>query len=178
MPRRRFELSHPVDATDHVLGAEDAAITVVEYGDFECPYCGQAAPGIQLMLKRYAGRVRFAYRHFLPEDLHPHALIAAEAAECAASQGAFWPMHHLLYRRQDRLSRPDLNAHARELRLDGALFKASMDARTHELRIREQARTGVQSGVRATPGIFVNAVLIDVAFDLQTLYDAIESAER
>ena len=178
MPRRRFKLAHPVDATDHVLGAQDAPVTVVEYGDFECPYCGQAAPGIQLMLKRYAGRVRFAYRHFLPENLHLHALLAAEAAESAARQGAFWPMHHLLYRRQDRLSRPDLNAYARELQLDAAAFKASMDGHAHEARIRVQAKTGLQSGVRSTPGLFVNAVLIDVAFDLQRLYDAIDAAQR
>lgn len=164
-----------MDATDHVIGPEDARVTVVEYGDFECPYCGQAAPGIPLMLQRYGGRVRFAYRHFLQEDRHPHALLAAEAAESAARQEQFWPMHDLLFRRQSRLDRSDLNGYARELGLDTAAFKADLDSHTHVPRIRAQAKTGAQSGVRATPGIFVNGRMLDVAFDLQTLYDAIDS---
>lgn len=172
---RTFKLSAPVDATDHVIGPEGALVTVVEYGDFQCPFCGQAAPGIPLMLQRYGGRVRFVYRHFLQEKLHPHALLAAEAAESAAGQGQFWPMHDLLFRRQSRLERSDLNGYARELRLDAAAFKADLDSHTHVRRIRAQAKTGLRSGVRATPGIFVNGRMLDVAFDLQTLYDAIDS---
>lgn len=174
MSRRKPALSSPVDATDHVIGAEDAPVTVVEYGDFECPFCGQAAPGIQLMLRRHGSRVRFAYRHFLQEDVHPHAVLAAEAAESAASQGQFWPMHDLLFRRQAKLGRTDLNGYARELGLDVDLFRAEMDAHKHVPRIRQQSKTGARSGVRATPGIFVNGRILDVAFDLQALYDAIE----
>ena len=176
MSRRKFTLSAPVDAADHVIGPAEAPVTVVEYGDFECPFCAQAAPGIQLMLRRYGSRVRFAFRHFLQEDVHPHALLAAEAAESAASQGQFWPMHDLLFRRQSRLARTDLNGYARELGLDAERFKAEMDGHKHLPRIRQQAKTGARSGVHATPGIFVNGRMLDVAFDLQALYDAIESS--
>lgn len=172
---RAHQLESPIHAGDHVLGPESARVTVVEYGDFECPYCAQAAPGIQLMLVRYAGEVRFAFRHF-PQDVHAHAIIAAEASECAAAQGQFWPMHDLLFRRQSRLTRTDLNRYAREVGLDTARFKAEMDSHAHAARIEADRIGGKHSGVRGTPGIFVNGEMLDVAFDLQTLYDAIDSA--
>lgn len=171
----RHLLQVPVSPADHTLGPESARVTVVEYGDYECPFCAQAAPGIQLMLVRYAGNVRFVFRHF-PQDVHPHAIAAAEAAECAAAEGPFWPMHDLLFRRQSRLSRTDLNRYAREVGLDIARFKAEMDGHAHLDRIQADLAGGRHSGVRNTPGIFVDGRMLDVAFDLQTLYDVVESA--
>src|SRR5215813_4391160 len=92
-----FELAVPVSAIDHVSGAQHAAVTIVEYGDFECPNCRQAQPAVKLLLERFDQRVRFVFRNFPLEDVHPHALAAALAAECASGQGQFWPMHDLLF---------------------------------------------------------------------------------
>lgn len=175
MAHRKPSLAHPIDASDHALGSEGAPVSVVEYADFECPYCAEAAPGIRLMLARYGDRVRYAFRHFPLEDVHPHALAAAEASECAAVQGQFWPMHDLLYRRQGKLTRTDLNGHAREVGLDVKRFDREMDGHLHVAKIHEQYRVGRQSRVRSTPGIFVNGLILDVAFDLQVLYDAIDA---
>ena len=110
-------LVDPSLGTEHVRGAEDAPLTLVEYGDFECPNCKQAAPVCDLMLKRFAGRVRLVYRHFPLEEVHPHALLAAEAAESAAAQGKFWEMHDALFENQHRLSIPVIFLIAEELGL-------------------------------------------------------------
>src|SRR5437867_2381559 len=115
---RKFELAVPVSAVDHALGASHAPVTVVEYGDFECPNCKQAVPAVKLMLERFAGRVRFVYRHFPLEEVHPHALHAAEAAECAGAQHKFWEMHDLLYESQAQLRLPQLRSYAEKLELD------------------------------------------------------------
>lgn len=167
-------LKTPVGPDDHVIGAAEAAVTVVEYGDFECPYCAEASSGIHLMLLRYPGSVRFAFRHFPQEDVHPHAVIAAEAAEAAAIQGKFWPMHDRLFRKQRNLSRSDLNAVAREVKLDMAAFALAMDGHVSLSRIRAVAADGRKSGVRSTPSLFINGRPFDVAFDLQGLYDEID----
>ena len=176
MAHRKPSLTHPIDETDHVLGSPGAPVAVVEYADFECPYCAEASLGIRLMLARYAGQIRFAFRHFPLEDVHPSALIASEAAECASAQGQFWPMHDLLYRRQANLSRLDLNRYAREVGLEMKRFEVEMDTHHYVERIHAQHRGGRQSRVRSTPGIFVNGHILNVAFDLQALYDAIDTA--
>src|SRR5690349_4269798 len=103
MSARKFELAVPVDAADHNLGPSHAAVTIVEYGDFECPNCKQAAPAVKLVLARFAGRVRFVWRQFPLEEVHPHALHAALASEAAAGQHKFWPMHDLLFENQQHL---------------------------------------------------------------------------
>ena len=107
-----FKLTVPVSAVDHVLGPEHAHVTVVEYADFECPNCKQAAPAVKLLLERFAERVRFAFRHNPLEEVHPHALMAAQAAECAGGQGQFWPMHDLLFENQLHLKGPNLRGYA------------------------------------------------------------------
>ena len=174
MSHRSRELATPVHEADHVLGPVDARVTVVEYGDFECPYCAEAAPGIHLMLKRYARNVRFAFRHF-PQDIHANAVVAAEAAESAAVDGRFWEMHDLLFRRQLHLDRVDLNRYAREMGLEPGRFARDLASHAFLPRIRDDIQTGRHSGVRSTPGIFVNGRMLDVAFDLQRLYDAIDA---
>jgi protein-disulfide isomerase len=175
-PHPRSELAVPVSAADHVLGAAHAPVTVVEYGDFECPNCKQAAPGVKLLLARYAGRIRFAYRHFPLEEVHPHALLAAEAAECAASQGKFWEMHDLLFDNQAHLKPKQLHGYAERLELDMARYAAEMDEHVYVQRIREHIESGQRSHVRGTPGFFVNEVIQDASFGLQGLFDAVEAA--
>jgi protein-disulfide isomerase len=175
---RSFELATPVSAADHVIGPEQAPVVIVEYGDFECPNCKQAAPAVKLLLARFAGQVQFAYRHFPLEAVHPHALQAAEAAEGAAAQGRFWEMHDLLFDNQLRLDLADLGRYAAELRLDTTRYGAEMQQHAWLNRVREQIDGGERSGVRSTPGFFINGRIRDVSFGLQSLFDATDAVLR
>ena len=173
-----FELSLPVGGADHILGPSHAAVTVVEYGDFECPNCKQAAPAVKLLLQRFNGRVRFVYRHFPLEGVHPHALNAALAAEAAAGQGKFWEMHDLLFENQSHLKLPQLRSYAQQLELDMARYDAEMGGDLYLQRVREHIESGERSGVRGTPGFFVNGAIQDVSFGMQRLFDGVEAALR
>jgi protein-disulfide isomerase len=153
-----------------------APVTVVEYGDFECPNCKQAAPAVKLLLARFAGRVRFVYRHLPLEEVHPHALHAAEAAECAAAQAKFWPMHDLLFDNQAHLKLKQLHGYAEDLGLDLARYTAEMNDRVYLQRIREHMQSGRDSGSRGTPTFFVNGTIQDVSFGLNLLFDTVEAA--
>lgn len=170
-----FTLTMPVQIADHTLGPIHAPVTVVEYGDFECPNCRQAAPAVKLLLDRFAGRVRFTFRHFPLEGVHPHALLAAEAAECAAGQGKFWQMHDLLFENQAHLKLKQLHGYAERLELDMARFTAEMGDHVYLQRVREHIASGEQSGVRATPGFFVNGAIEDVSYGLRNLFAATEA---
>lgn len=170
-----FALKAPVVATDHAIGPDDARITVVEYGDFECPNCKQAAPAVKLLLGRFAGRVRFVYRHFPLEEVHPHSLAAAEAAASAGAQGKFWPMHDLLFVQQARLEREYLFSYADRIRLDMARFTADMDEHRCLQRVRDDQQSGRASGVRSTPTFFVNRERHDVSFGLLSLFESVEA---
>jgi protein-disulfide isomerase len=174
--QRVSDLAVPVQATDHVIGASHAPVTVVEYGDFECPNCKQAAPAVKLLLERFAARVQVVFRHFPLEEVHPHALAAAQAAECAAGQGKFWEMHDLLFANQDHLKTHQLRSYAEQLQLDMARYDAEMDDAVYLQRIREQIDGGRRSGVRGTPGFFVNGRIQDVSFGIRALFDAVEAA--
>jgi protein-disulfide isomerase len=170
-----FKLTAPVSAVDHVLGPEHAPVTLVEYADFECPNCKQAAPAVKLLLERFAERVRLAFRHFPLEEVHPHALMAAQAAECAGAQGGqFWPMHDLLFANQLHLKTNQLRGYAERLRLDMARYTAEMDDQVYLQRIREHQQSGRDSGVRGTPSFFVNGKIQDVSFGIHALFDAVE----
>ena len=173
---QKFELAVPVSAIDHMLGAPHAPVTVVEYGDFECPNCRQAAPAVKLLLERFAGRVRIVYRHFPLEEVHPHALLAAQAAECAAGQGRFWEMHDLLFENQSHLKPHQLRGYAERLELDMVRYEAEMGDEVYLQRVREHIDGGKLSGVRATPAFFVNGKIQDVSFGLQALAKAVETA--
>jgi protein-disulfide isomerase len=172
------DLAVPVNATDHTLGTPHAPVTVVEYGDFECPVCKQAAPAVKLLLDRFAGRIRFVFRHFPLEAIHPHALHAAEAAEVAGAQGKFWQMHDLLFENQQHLKLKQLHGYAERLELDMARFTAEMDDEIYLQRIREHIEGGTRSSVRATPGFFINGVIQDVSFGMHALVDGVEAALR
>jgi len=169
------DLSDPINANDHVLGPEHAPVVVVEYGDFECPNCKQAAPSVKLLLERFPNRVRLAYRHFPLEAAHPHALMAAEAAESASEQGKFWQMHDLLFANQQRLELKHLREYAEEVGLEMARYVAEMDDHVYLQRIREHQDSGRRSHLRATPGFFVNGRIQDVSSGLQGLFDAVEA---
>jgi protein-disulfide isomerase len=171
-----IDLTEPVSKVDHVIGPHQAAVTLIEYGDFECPNCKQAAPVVKLMLEHFAGRIRFVYRHFPLEQVHPHALLAAEAAEGAGGQGQFWQMHDLLFVNQPHLKRKQLLTYAEQLELDMTRYTAELDDHVHLQRVREHLSSGQASGVRATPTFFLNGKIQDVSFGLQSLEQAIEAA--
>jgi protein-disulfide isomerase len=173
-----MDLVDPVRPVDHVLGPEHAPVVIVEYGDFECPNCKQAAPAVKMLLKRFENRVRLAFRHFPLEEVHPHALQAAEASECAGAQGKFWDMHDLLFEHQTHLDLKHLHGYAEQLGLDMARYVAEMDDHVYLQRIREHIDSGRRSGVRGTPGFFVNGTIQDVSFGLRSLFDATEAALR
>ena len=169
-------LAVPVQPLDHVMGSVDAEVTVVEYGDFECPSCVGAEPAVRQLLALYGPRLRFVFRHFPQEDAHPHALLAAEAAEAAGAQGRFWPMHDLLLAHSPQLARHHLDGYAARLELDLARFKAELDDEVYRQRVREHQEGGRLSHLRATPTFFVDGVVQDVSGGLRDLFAAVKSA--
>ena len=171
-------LAVPPDPTDHTLGSEHAPVTLLEYGDFECPSCQVAAQTPKLLLERFPNRVRFIFRHFPVPDAHPQALMAAEAAEAAAAQGKFWRMHDLLFAHQAHLKDGDLRRYAAESGLDLARYTAEMDDRIYLQRVREHAEGGRRSHIRATPAFFLDGVVQDISFGMQALHGAVAAAVR
>jgi Na+/H+ antiporter NhaA len=170
------DLSDPVDPErDHIRGAPDAPVTVVEYGDFECPYCGQAEPVVRELLREH-GDIAYVWRHLPLNDVHPNAQQAAEAAEAAANQGAFWEMHDLLLERQDALGFPDLVGYARELGLDAERFEEDLRTREGSGRIAQDVDSADLSGVSGTPTFFVNGLRHYGAYDIATLSAAVKAA--
>ena len=171
------DLSAEVDPErDHVRGAADAAVTLVEYGDFECPYCAQAEPMIRAVLAGEDEGLRFVFRHLPLNDVHPRAQLAAEASEAAADQGAFWEMHDLLFSRQDALAPRDLARYAEELGLDVERFSEDLRRCRHAGRIREDVAGADRSGVSGTPTFFVNGLRHHGAYDAEGLATAVRLA--
>jgi len=171
-------LTPAVSETDHCQGREDAPVTLVEYGDYECPYCGQAYPIVHQVQKALGIRLRFIFRNFPLAEMHPHAERAAEAAEAAAAQGKFWEMHDLLYEHQKALDDAHLAEYAKRLGLDVDRVEREVEAGTHTKRVRSDVRSGVRSGVNGTPTFFVNGRRLDGPWDFDGLMDAIGRASR
>jgi Na+/H+ antiporter NhaA len=161
-------------AHDHIRGPADASITVIEFGDFECPHCGRAEAVVRNLLSDID--VRYVWRHLPLTDVHPQAQLAAEAAEAAAAQDAFWPMHDLLLEHQDDLRVTDLLKYANELGLDADRFHADLKRHVHEARIAQDIESADLSGVSGTPTFFINGQRHYGAFDVQTLTAAIKTA--
>src|ERR1700688_965503 len=159
-----ISLAVPPEPTDHLEGSEHARVTVVEYGDFECPGCKVAATTPTLLLERFPNKVRFIFRHFPLQDAHPHALMAAEAAEAAAAQGKFWQMHDLLFQNQAHLKDKDLYRYAVDLGLDLARYTAEMDDHIYLQKVREHIEGGRRSHIRPRPLFFLNGVAEDISF--------------
>jgi protein-disulfide isomerase len=170
-------LTMPVaEDRDHIQGPADAAVTLVQYGDYECPYRGEAYPIIKEVQARLGDSLRFVFRNFPITTSHPHAERAAEAAEAAAAQGKFWEMHDLLYENQRRLRDEDLHTYAERLGLDVELFDKEMADHAHAERVREDFMSGVRSGVNGTPTFYINGVRHDDSYEAEVLLDALERA--
>jgi NhaA family Na+:H+ antiporter len=154
-------LSPPVDVQhDHIRGPTDAPVTLVEYADFQCPYCGDAYPVVHQLLERFGDNVRFVFRHMPLADLHPRAMAAAEAAEAAGAQGRFWEMHDRLFEHRLELADDDLRRHAEAVGVaDGERFVAELSGGIHAARVEGDLRSGAMSGVPSTPRFFVNGVI-------------------
>jgi protein-disulfide isomerase len=171
------ELVLPVsDERDHIQGPADAPVTLVEYGDYECPYCGAAYPIVKQVQERMGDRLRFVFRNFPITTSHPHAERAAEAAEAAAAQNRFWEMHDVLYENQRHLEDEDLRRYAEQVGLDVDVFGQDLAGHVHAARVREDFMSGVRSGVNGTPTFYVNGVRHDASYDLDTLQAALERA--
>jgi protein-disulfide isomerase len=159
----------PAAGRDHIQGPVDAPIALLEYGDYECPYCGEVYPVIKAIQKRLGAKLCFAFRNFPLANMHPHAEKAAEAAEAAAAQGRFWEMHDLLYENQEALELDDIARYAQAAGLDAARLISEVQSGAHTGRVREDFKTGVRAGVNGTPGLFINGLRYDGAHDLGTL---------
>ena len=167
-----------ITGDDHVRGPDDAPVTVLEYGDYECPFCRGAARDVHRMLDLYPGSIRFVFRNFPIQQLHPHAEQAAEAAEAAAAQGKFWEMYELLLQPSSRLDLDALLARARDLDLDTDRFHQEVTGRAYAAKIESDVREGIRNGVNATPKFYVDGERIDGKFPLEGLEDAIRASVR
>ena len=154
-------LTPPVGERDHIAGPDDAPVTLVEYGDYECPYCGMAHPVVKRAQRELGKQLRFVFRNFPLAEAHPHAQIAAQAAEAAGAQGRFWEMHDLIFEHQDALEVEHLLGYAASLGLDAKQIARDLEAGTYVKRVRDDFRSGVKSGVNGTPTFFVNGVRYD-----------------
>lgn len=167
-------LTPPVSKRDHTIGPADAPIVMVEYGDFECPFCGEAEPVLKALRRALPDTLLFAFRHFPLAEAHPHALHAAEAAEAAGVQGKFWQMHDVLFENQDALEDDNLLEYAVALGCDADRFVRDMAENRYAERVQEDFLSGVRSGVNGTPSLFINGLRYDGPRDLDSLLAAIE----
>jgi protein-disulfide isomerase len=149
-------LTPPVGEGDHIAGPDHAPVTLVEYGDFECPYCGMAHPIVKAARRKLGDRMRFVFRHFPLKEIHPHAQHAAQAAESAGAQGKFWEMHEVIFEHQHALEDEHLVAYAAALGLDGERVARDLADETYVKHVRDDFRSGVRSGVNGTPTFFIN----------------------
>ena len=170
----QLSLTVPVSGDDHVRGPVAAPVTVVEYGDYECPYCAAARPVLAELVRHSPGQIRLVFRNFPLPDLHPYALTAALAAEAAAALGAFWPMHDFLFSKQNRLRDSDLARYAESLGLAGDAVVRDA-AQPYGDKIEADFRSGVDSGVRGTPTLFINGHRYAGRVDLSSLRTAVSS---
>lgn len=167
-------LEPPLSDDDHVAGDRAAPLQLVMYGDFQCPYCTAAQPILARVRARLGARLLFAFRHFPLSEIHPDAQRAAEAAEAAAAQGAFWGMHDALFRLRGALGERDLLQAARDLGLDAQRLERELRDGVHAPRVQRDLESGRRSGVHGTPGFFANGTQVHGAFDARSLIDALE----
>jgi protein-disulfide isomerase len=171
-------LAVPVTERDHIRGPVDAALTLVEYGDFECPYCGAAYAVIEDVRLKMGQSLRFVYRHFPLPQVHPHAVQAAEAAEAAGAQRRFWPMHDMLFENQQALDRGSLLLYATRLQLDVEAFTRDLVSHAHKPSVERDFMGGVRSGVNGTPTFFINGVRYDGPRDVPSMVRVLNQVLR
>jgi protein-disulfide isomerase len=169
-------LNLPVSERDHIRGSATAPVTLVEYGDYQCPYCGEAFAVVEELQRVLGDRLRFVFRHFPLAQIHPHAQGAAEAAEAAGAQDMFWEMHAILYTHQHALAGAHLIEYAIALGLDPTSFRHALDGRSYENRVREDFLSGVRSGVNGTPTFFIDEVRYDGPPDFDSLLAVLAEA--
>jgi protein-disulfide isomerase len=169
-------LTVPVGLRDHVQGSGSAPVTLLEYGDYECPYCGAAYPIVKELQKRLGSELRFVFRNFPLANMHPHATLAAEAAEVVGAEGKFWEMHDSLYEHQTALTEADLAGYARKLGVDTAKFTTELRRPVYAERVREDFASGVRSGVNGTPTFYINEVRHNGSYELEELLEALGHA--
>jgi protein-disulfide isomerase len=165
-----------VSASDHAEGPADAPVTLVEYGDYECPHCGRAYPIVKRLQRAMGNRLRFVFRNFPLSDMHPHAAAAAAAAEAAAGQGRFWPMHDWIFEHQAHLDDASLVGAAEGLGLDVDRFVADANSTAVAARIDADVDGGARSGVNGTPTFFVNGLRVDAGYDYDSLLSVLQEA--
>ena len=170
------DLTPALSGEDHVEGPEGAELELVMYGDFQCPYCTAAYPIVRRVRDQLANRLLFGFRHFPLREVHPDAERAAQAAEAAAAQGAFWPMHDRMYESRGALGRDDVVGYATDLGLDAARFAQELDSGAHAARVQHDVDSGLASGVTGTPAFFVGGRLHDGSFDAGSLIAALEAS--
>jgi protein-disulfide isomerase len=163
------KLIQPVAGRDHIQGRLDAPIVLIEYGDYECPYCGEVYPTVKAIQQRLGNRLCFVFRNFPLLDSHPHAQHAAEAAEAAGLQGKFWEMHDLLFEHQDALTDEDITGHATALGLDASRLLREVLSGALAPRVQEDVQSGTRAGVHGTPTFFINGERYDAALGLHAL---------
>ena len=161
---------------DHVSGSPNAPVTLVEYGDYECPHCGAAFPIVENIRRRLGDRLQFVYRHFPLTQSHPHAEHAAEIAEAAGERGAFWAMHETLFANQSALDDVSLVAYAQSVGVDPQWAAEALAAGTFAPRVREQFMSGVRNGVNGTPTFFINGRCFDYSLNERVLLATLEDA--
>ena len=169
------KLTPPINDQDHVLGPENAPVTLVEYGDFQCPHCGAAYPILQQIIAEMGSQMRFAFRHFPLTESHEYAEVAAEAAEAAAAQGEFWAMHDIIFRNQGRLDMDGLREFAQAIGLDLKAFDEALMTHRYEDRVQSDFSSGVRSGVNGTPTLFVNGQRYDGPVEHRSLLHALKA---
>ena len=167
-----------VGPQDHIRGPVDARVTLVEYGDYQCPYCGLAFESVQSVQSALANEMRFVFRHFPLVQIHPHAQQAAEAAEAAGAQGKFWEMHDMLFTHQDALDLGSLRRYAAEIGLDILKFDEDIEGHRHLPKIMADYQSGIESGVEGTPTFFIDGEIYTGDYDSESLRRALESASK
>jgi protein-disulfide isomerase len=168
-------LRPPITPHDHVRGAANAAVTLVEYGDYQCPHCGAAHPQVKLVERHFGKRLKLAFRHFPLSQVHPFAEPAAECTETAAAHGRFWDMHDALYENQDQLGLPLFFALARALAVPEIELRDALINQKYAPKIRRDFLSGVRSGVNGTPAFFINGVRHDGSYAFEDLAAAIDA---
>jgi len=168
----------PVSAHDHSQGPENASLTLVQYGDFQCPHCALAHPTVTQIARALEDSLRMVFRHFPLTNEHPRALKAAEAAEAAASQGRFWDMAGLLYENQEDLDDESLLKYAKKAKLDLKRFRKELGSGIHSPRVRSDYLGGIRSGVKGTPTFFINGEQYEGSFEFDALVAALLKASR
>ena len=171
-------LTLPVTDRDQMQGSASAAVTLVEYGDFECPHCGDAFPIVEKLRQQQGDNLCFVFRHFPMTESHLNAQHSAEGAEAAGAKDLFWQMHQLLFENQSALSLEDLAGYAARLGIDDAWFKGTLGEHTFANRVREDYMSGVKSGVNGTPAFFINGVRHDGAATLAALTAAVSEQAK